>query len=126
VRDTIAVQGSGVLPDRPAEPREGRGRSAANRPDSWNTADIDGIRATLQQVVQALAKVEASILSVQQALAQVSARVQSAPSATKGGMEQMAQNFVDHAQPGYQSLLSITSALAGISRERVTSLLRLR
>jgi hypothetical protein len=42
-------------------------------------------------------------------------------------MEQMAQNFVSTTrQPGYQSLLSITSALAGISRERVTSLLRLR
>jgi hypothetical protein len=42
-------------------------------------------------------------------------------------MGQVAQNFVSSAgQPGYQSLLSITSALAGISRERVVSLLGLR
>ncbi|HEX5343839.1 MAG TPA: hypothetical protein VFX55_15205 [Duganella sp.] len=129
VRDTIAVQGSGVrFPTGQLNRVKAEAEAPQIDPDSWNTADVDGIRATLQQVVQALAKVEASILSVQQALAQVSARVQSAmPSATKGGMEQMAQNFVSTTrQPGYQSLLSITSALAGISRERVTSLLRLR
>jgi hypothetical protein len=42
-------------------------------------------------------------------------------------MDQVAQNFLNTTdQPGYQSLLSITSALAGISRERVISLLGLR
>jgi hypothetical protein len=39
----------------------------------------------------------------------------------------VAQNFVSTTkQPGYQSLLSLTSALVGISRERVISLLGLR
>jgi len=129
VRDTIAVQGGGVrFPTGQLNRVKAEAEAPQIDPDSWNTADVDGIRATLQQVVQALAKVEASIQSVQQALAQVSARVQNAtPTATRGGMEQMAQNFVSTTrQPGYQSLLSITSALAGISRERVASLLRLR
>jgi len=129
VRDTIAVQGGGVrFPTGQLNRVKAEAEAPQIDPDSWNTADVDGIRATLQQVVQALAKVEASIQSVQQALAQVSARVQNAtPTATRGGMEQMAQNFVSTSrQPGYQSLLSITSALAGISRERVASLLRLR
>jgi prefoldin subunit 5 len=129
VRDTIAVQGGGVrFPTGQLNRVKAEAEAPQIDPESWNTADVDGIRATLQQVVQALAKVEASILSVQQALAQVSARVREAtPAATRGGMEQMAQNFVSTTrQPGYQSLLSITSALAGISRERVTSLLRLR
>lgn len=129
VRDTIAVQGGGVrFPTGQLNRVKAEAEAPPIDPDSWNTGDVDGIRTTLQQVVQALAKVEASIVSVQQALAQVSARVQNAmPSASRGGMEQMAQNFVSTTrQPGYQSLLSITSALAGISRERVTSLLRLR
>jgi prefoldin subunit 5 len=128
VRDTIAVQGGGVrFPTGQLNRVKAEAEAPEVDPDSWNTADVDGIRSTLQQVVQALAKVEASIASVQQALQQVSARVQNAtPTATKGGMEQMAQNFVSTTkQPGYQSLLSITSALAGISRERVSSLLRL-
>jgi hypothetical protein len=129
VRDTIAVQGGGVrFPTGQLNRVKAEAEAPEVDPDSWNTADVDGIRSTLQQVVQALSKVEASIASVQQALAQVSARVQNAnPAASRSGMEQAAQNFVSTTkQPGYQSLLSITSALAGISRERVSSLLRLR
>jgi len=129
VRDTIAVQGNGIrFPAGQLNRVKAEAEAPDVDPDSWNTADLDGIRTTLQQVVQALAKVEASIASVHQALAQVSARVQNAaPAASRQGMDQVAQNFVTSTrQPGYQSLLSITSALAGISRERVISLLRLR
>ncbi|MTV36611.1 hypothetical protein [Duganella radicis] len=129
VRDTIAVQGNGIrFPTGQLNRVKAEAAAPEVDPDSWNTVDLDGIRTTLQQVVQALAKVEASIASVHQALAQVAARVQSAaPSTGKNGMEQVAQNFVTTTkQPGYQSLLSITSALAGISRERVISLLSLR
>ncbi len=129
VRDTIAVQGNGIrFPTGQLNRVKAEAAAPEVDPDSWNTADLDGIRSTLQQVVQALAKVEASIASVHQALAQVAARVRNAaPSASANGMDQVAQNFVSTThQPGYQSLLSITSALAGISRERVISLLRLR
>ncbi|TFW23613.1 hypothetical protein [Duganella callida] len=129
VRDTLAVQGNGTrFPSGQLNRVKAEADPAAVDPDSWQTADADGLRATLQQVVQALAKVEQSIASVHQALNQVAARVQKASASTgKGGMEQVAQNFVSTtSKPGYQSLLSITSALAGISRERVISLLALR
>jgi hypothetical protein len=129
VRDTIAVQGSGIrFPTGQLNRVKADAEAPALEPDNWQTGDAESIRTTLQQVVQALAKVEQSIASVQQALHQVSARVQSAaPKSSKAGMDQVAQNFVSTAkQPGYQSLLSITSALAGISRERVISLLSLR
>ncbi|NGZ87385.1 hypothetical protein [Duganella aceris] len=129
VRDTIAVQGSGIrFPTGQLNRVKAEAEAPAVDPDTWQTADMEAIRATLQQVVQALAQVERSIGSVQQALNQVNARVQSAaPKGSKAGMDQVAQNFVSTArQPGYQSLLSITSALAGISRERVISLLSLR
>jgi hypothetical protein len=129
VRDTIAVQGSGIrFPTGQLNRVKAEAEAPAVDPDSWQTSDMESIRSTLQQVVQALAQVEQSIASVQLALNQVSARVRSAaPSASKAGMDQVAQNFVSTTkQPGYQSLLSITSALAGISRERVISLLSLR
>jgi uncharacterized protein YoxC len=129
VRDTIAVQGSGVrFPTGQLNRVKAEAEAPALDPDNWQTGDTEALRTTLQQVLQALAQVEQSIASVQQALQQVSARVQSAaPKSSKAGMDQVAQNFVSTTkQPGYQSLLSITSALAGISRERVISLLSLR
>ena len=132
VRDTMAVQGSGIrFPGGNLNRVKADAEAPAVDPDNWQTGDADAIRSTLQQVVQALAQVEQSIASVHAALNQVSARVQSAApnasSANTAGMHQAAQNFVSTAkQPGYQSLLSITSALAGISRERVISLLSLR
>ncbi len=129
IRDTIAVQGGGIrFPTGQLNRVKAEAEAPAVDPDSWQTSDMDAIRSTLQQVVQALAQVEQAIASVHTALNQVSARVQSAtPKDTTAGMDQVAQNFVSTArQPGYQSLLSITSALAGISRERVISLLSLR
>lgn len=129
VRDAIAVQGSGQrFPTGQLNRVKAEAQAPAVDPDSWQTADIEAIRTTLQQVLQALSQVERSIASVQTALNQVSARVKNAvPDGTTDGMDQVAQNFVSTAkQPGYQSLLSITSALAGISRERVISLLSLR
>lgn len=129
VRDTISLQGGGIrFPGGQLTRVKADAEAPQVDPDSWQTTDLESIRTTLAQVVQSLSKVEQSIASVRQALAQVAARVQTAdPTATKGGMDQVAQNFVSTTkQPGYQSLLSITSALAGISRERVMSLLRLR
>jgi hypothetical protein len=129
LRDTIAVQGGGQrFPTGQLNRVKAEAQAPVVDPDNWQTADVESIRATLQQVLQALAQVERSIVSVQTALNQAAARVRNAvPAGTTDGMEQVAQNFVATAkQPGYQSLLSITSALAGISRERVVSLLSLR
>ena len=129
IRDSLAVQGNGQrFPAGQLNRLRAEPETAAIEPDTWQTSDAEGLRATLQQVLQALAHVEKSIASVRSALGQANARVSStAPSISTEGMEQVADNFVDTAkQPGYQSLLSITSALSGISRERVVSLLRLR
>ena len=129
IRDTIAVQGGGLrFPTGQLNRVKAEAQAPAVDPDNWQTTDVEALRGTLQQVLQALAQVERSIASVQTALNQVAARVKNAaPDDTTDGMEQVAQNFVSTAkQPGYQSLLSITSALAGISRERVISLLSLR
>jgi hypothetical protein len=129
IRDTIAVQGGGQrFPTGQLNRVKAEAQAPVVDPDNWQTADVESIRTTLQQVLQALSQVERSIASVQSALNQAAARVKNAvPADTTDGMEQVAQNFVTTAkQPGYQSLLSITSALAGISRERVISLLSLR
>nr|WP_315257897.1 hypothetical protein [uncultured Duganella sp.] len=129
VRDTIAVQGGGIrFPTGQLNRVKAEAAPAQVEPEGWQVTDSEAIRSTLAQVVGALAKVEQSIASVRQALAAVAARVQSAaPAATRSGMDQVAQNFVTTTKkPGYQSLLSLTSALAGISRERVLSLLSLR
>nr|WP_315222239.1 hypothetical protein [uncultured Duganella sp.] len=129
IRDAIAVQGGGQrFPTGQLNRVKAEAQAPVVDPDSWQTADVESIRTTLQQVLQALSQVERSIASVQTALNQAAARVKNAvPADTTDGMEQVAQNFVTTAkQPGYQSLLSITSALAGISRERVVSLLSLR
>ena len=130
VRDTISVQGGGVrFPTGQMNRVKAEPETPAVDPDNWQTSDADAVRTTLQQVVQALSQVEAAIASVHAALSQASTRVQDAAPAgvTTAGMSQVAQNFISTTnQPGYQSLLSITSALAGISRERVISLLSLR
>ncbi len=129
IRDSLAVQGNGQrFPAGQLNRLRAEPETPVIEPDTWQTSDAEGLRATLQQVLQALAQVEKSIASVRSALGQANARVSStAPNISTEGMELVADKFVDTAQqPGYQSLLSITSALSGISRERVVSLLRLR
>lgn len=129
VRDTLAVQGGGQrFPTGQLNRVKAEAEPPSIAPETWQTSDMDALRQTLQQVVQALTQVEQAIASVNTALSQASSRVQTAiPPDTNAGMDQVAQNFVSTSnQPGYQSLLSITSALVGISRERVVSLLGLR
>ncbi|HJV02626.1 MAG TPA: hypothetical protein VJ752_18980 [Burkholderiaceae bacterium] len=130
VRDNFSVQGSGIrFPAGQLNRVKAEAEAPAIDPDTWQTSDADALRQTLQQVVQALAQVEAAIASVNGALRQADSQIQVATpaGADTAGMGQVAQNFVSTtSQPGYQSLLSITSALAGISRERVVSLLGLR
>ncbi|NRR32008.1 hypothetical protein HSX11_17685 [Oxalobacteraceae bacterium] len=129
VRDTIAVQGGGMrFPTGQMNRIKADAEAPMIAPDQWNTADAEALRQTLAQVVQALAQIEAAIAQVSVALSQASSQVQdAAPVDNAVGMDQAAQNFVTTTnQPGYQSLLSLTSALVGISRERVISLLGLR
>lgn len=131
VRDTLSVRGGGIrFPAGQMNRVKVDAEPAAITPGSWNTSDTDALRQTLQQVVQALAQVQAARNSVNVALANANNRVTSAQTSdTDSGvsMDRLAQNFSKVASaPGYDSLLSLTSALMGISRARVVSLLSLR
>src|SRR5471032_3152539 len=131
VRDNLAVQGNGIrFPAGQLNRVKADPTTPAVDPDSWQTSDTESLRQTLQQVVQALAEVEQAQAQVNDALSTASARVDETQAAsaadTSTSMSQVAQNFVSSSdQPGYQSLLSLSSALVGISRDRVVSLLSL-
>ena len=71
---------------------------------------------------------QAARSSVSLALAQATGRVARAqPVQVNVSMDTLAENFTQKAsEPGYESLLAISSALVGISRERVVALLGLK
>lgn len=129
VRDTMAIQGGGIrYPTGQLNRVRTDPEPPVIMPEQWQTNDAEMIRQTLQQVIQALAHVEAALSKVNLALADASQRANSAmPEVSAAGMDQAAQNFVATAnEPSYSSLLSLTSALTGINRERVMALLGLR
>jgi hypothetical protein len=121
VKDSIAISGRGrvATEEVPAE----------LAPQQWNTNSGNGgeaLRASLREVVQALERVRRSRDAASSALS--AATVQMTQAATPPPeAEQAAQEFATTAaNPDYQSLLSLTSALVGVSRERVLALLGLR
>ncbi|MGO4377340.1 hypothetical protein [Pseudoduganella sp. RAF53_2] len=128
VRDSLAVQGGGI---RFAAGQLNRMRADAQQPiitpENWGTSDIESMRATLQQVTQALSHVEAALAKVRQELATATQRAdQNLPPMELVGMGQMAEVFANLSKdPGYQQLVSLNSALVGINRDRVISLLSL-
>ncbi|WP_332858843.1 hypothetical protein [Janthinobacterium svalbardensis] len=129
VRDSLSVRGSGIrYPTGQMSRVRTDAEPAAIAPEEWHTGDVEALRATLQQVVQALAQLQAARSSVSLALAQATGRVARAqPVQENVSMDTLAENFTQKAsQPGYESLLAISSALVGISRERVVALLGLK
>ncbi|MFM9433939.1 hypothetical protein ACFDR9_000985 [Janthinobacterium sp. CG_23.3] len=128
VRDSLAVRGSGIrYPTGQMSRVKADEEPPLIAPEGWSTADTEALRQTLHQVVQALAHMQQARDSVSLALSLASSRVETAQPVELAGIDQMAQNFTSTANdPGYGSLLAITSALVGISRERVLSLLGLR
>ncbi|AYM79500.1 hypothetical protein D9M09_09985 [Janthinobacterium agaricidamnosum] len=128
VRDSLSVRGSGIrYPTGQMSRVRTDAEPAAIAPEEWHTGDVEALRATLQQVVQALAQLQAARSSVSLALAQATGRVARAqPVQVHVSMDTLAENFTQKAsEPGYESLLAISSALVGISRERVVALLGL-
>ncbi|NHQ93924.1 hypothetical protein GYK42_26520 [Janthinobacterium lividum] len=128
VRDSLSVRGSGIrYPTGQMSRVRTDAEPAAIAPEEWSTGDVEALRATLQQVVQALAQLQAARSSVSLALAQATGRVARAqPVQVNVSMDALAENFTQKAsEPGYESLLAISSALVGISRERVVALLGL-
>lgn len=129
VRDTMAIQGAGIrYPTGQLHRVRTEPEPPLIAPESWGTNDADAIRQTLNQVIQALSHVEAALAKVQLALSDASARAGSAmPAVSAASMDQAAQNFASaSSEPNYAYLLSLTSALTGINRERVMALLTLR
>lgn len=129
VREIIAVQGSGIrFPTGQLNRLKTEAEAPVVMPENWGTEDIEGMRETLSQVMQALSHVEAALAKVHMELSSASQRARSSmPQIETAGVEDLATKFSNIAQePGYQSLLALTSALVGINRERVVSLLSLR
>lgn len=128
VRDSLAVQGGGIrFPAGQLNRVKAEAEAPVVMPEGWGASDIEAMRATLQQVTQALAHVEAALSKVRQELAMAAQRAKiDMPEIEVAGMGQMAEVFANVAnEPGYASLVSLTSALVGINRDRVVSLLRL-
>jgi hypothetical protein len=118
VRDNIAISG------------RGRVGTEAIAPDlklqDIGTGNAEALRQSLREVVQALERVRRSQDAASAALSEATLRAaQSELSADDLAIS--AQDFASTAAShDYESLLAITSALVGVSRERVLSLLGLR
>jgi hypothetical protein len=115
VRDSIAVSGRGRVVAEPEAP--------ALNAERLDTDSPDALRHSLREVVQALARVRRA---QDAAGAAVSAASTSAAGATGRAADAalQAQAFVQAAaDPGYHALIAVSSALAGVSRERVQALL---
>jgi hypothetical protein len=121
VKDSIAISGRGrvATEEVPAE----------LAPQQWNTSSGnggDGLRASLREVVQALERVRRSRDAASNALSAATVQLTQATTPPPEA-EEAAQEFASTAaNPDYESLLSLTSALVGVSRERVLALLGLR
>ena len=118
VKDAIAVTGRGRV-DTVEVP-------ASLAPQQWELGNPDALRQSLREVVQALARVRRSQDAASMALSAAMART-AQPEIPTVELEQIAQDFsATAASHDYESLLAITSALVGVSRDRVQALLGLR
>ncbi|RJF97037.1 hypothetical protein D3870_19930 [Noviherbaspirillum cavernae] len=127
-RDTFAIKGDGIrFPTGQLNRVRTEAVPAAVEPDAWQAQDVQALRQTLQQVIQALDRIKQSREVVSRALAEAASRVDRArPMDDAAGAATLAQGFASAAdQPGYQIFSSTVAALLGISRDRVLSLLAL-
>jgi hypothetical protein len=118
MKDAIAISGRGRV-DVAEEP-------SGLAPEQWDAGNPDALRQSLREVVQALARVRRSQEAASAALSAAMARteVTDTPEAELAAISgDFAATAASH---DYQSLLAITSALVGVSRERVQALLGLR
>ena len=128
VRDSIAVSGRGrVATDEVAPalaPQQwpiGAGSGSAN-----NGGNADALRQSLREVVQALERVRRSQDAASSALSSASVQV-SVEATPPPEVNLAAEDFASAAaSTNYDSLLALSSALVGVSRERVLALLGLR
>jgi hypothetical protein len=119
IRDSITLVGRG----RVAIEEEPANFSARG----LETSDVESLRESLREVVQTLARVHRSREAASAALSAAMARAATAQVPPPAEVQLMAESFVSTAgSPDYDSLIAITSALVGVSRERVLALLGLR
>lgn len=118
VRDNLSILGRGRVATDEAP--------AAVMPEGWGGSDTEALRRSLQEVVRALAQVKRAQDAASRELSAAAGRAAIAP-VQEADMQALAQDFAATAKtPDYESLLKITSAMVGISRERVMALLGLR
>lgn len=118
IKDAIAVTGRGRV-DTVALP-------PALEPKNWELGNPDALRQSLREVVQALARVRRSQDAASVALSTAMTK-NAQPDIPRAELAMIAQDFTaTAASHDYDSLLAITSALVGVSRDRVTALLGMR
>jgi hypothetical protein len=122
VKDSIAVSGRG---------RVTTDEVPANlAPQQWNvgtdTGNADALRQSLREVVQALERVHKSQAAASAALQAASAQVAEAETPPPDVLLAAEDFGKVAASTDYESLIALTSALVGVSRDRVLALLGLR
>lgn len=118
LRENLVILGSGRVVTE--------AEAAAVVPQRWGTESTEALRLSLQEVVRALAQVRRSQDAASRELSAAASRAATAP-VPVAAIESLAQDFATTATtPNYESLLAITSAMVGISRDRVQALLGLR
>jgi hypothetical protein len=118
VRDSIAISGRGRVATEPVAPQLNL--------QELGTGNADALRQSLREVVQALERVRRAQDATSAALSAATLRAAQSELSAED-LVITAQDFATTAgNHDYESLLAITSALVGVSRERVLALLGLR
>lgn len=118
VRDSIAISGRGRVATETVTPDV--------KLENLGTGTAEALRQSLREVVQALERVRRSQEATNAALSAATLRA-AQPDLSAEDLAITAQDFASTAAShDYESLLAITSALVGVSRERVLALLGMR
>jgi hypothetical protein len=143
MRDSLSVKGDGIrFPTGQLTRVKADPEPAALQPEAWQkaiggqagdagatdrAANAAALRRALQQVQQSLDRVKQARVVVQRALADAASKIdQARPRDDLAKASALAANFHDVAsRQGYAAFSSVSSALVGISRSRVLSLLAL-
>ncbi len=120
VKDSIAISGRGRVSTEEVAP--------ALAPQQWagNGNNGDALRSSLREVVQALERVRRSRDAASSALSAATIEMTQATTPPLEAAEAAQEFAATASNPDYESLLALTSALVGVSRERVLALLGLR
>jgi hypothetical protein len=126
VRDSIAVSGRGRVATDEVAPALAPQQWPIGTGSSNGGGNADALRQSLREVVQALERVRRSQDAASSALSSASVQV-SVEATPPPEVNMAADDFASAAaNTNYDSLVALSSALVGVSRERVLALLGLR